>query len=154
MIRTALLRTGLFLLLLAGACTGAVAQDAAADYARVTTPDVPQAARFLDQVMGCDPLVPVVAGADRALLQCARGTVIEIARGETSAQAPPLRLRADNIDAALAGMRSLGVAVIDGPASPGRWERIDVVSPWGQTVELVGHRRRADDKPGRQLAAD
>jgi hypothetical protein len=147
---------GLWLaLLVVGAPTAAFAQDGG-DYARVTAPDVALASGFLTQVMGCDPLD---VSSQRALLECSQGTVVEVVQGGMPAPGTPaLRLRVENVDAALVWLQRRHVPVIGdhvaGTAGVDGLVRIDVQTPWGQTLELVGHGAGRPDVPAAQLAAE
>lgn len=147
-----------FALLLAGGLpAAALAQgDGGGDYARVAAPDVARASDFLTGVMGCDPLD---ASAQRALLECGRGAIVEVVRGPAAGPgAPALRLRVENAHAALGWLRHRHVPVIGNHAADsagvGGLMRIDVQTPWGQTLELVGHDTAQPDAPGARLAAD
>lgn len=143
-------------LLAAGGPATAWAQSDAADYARVTAPDVAGASDFLVQVMGCDALG---VSPERALLECSQGTVVEIVQGKPSAaRSPLLRLRMANVDATLAWLQRLRIPVIGdhaaGTVGDDGLVRIDVQTPWGQTLELVGHGAGGPDAPDARLAAD
>ena len=148
---------GLWLALLVGvAPNAAFARDGGADYARVTAPDVAQASGFLTQVMGCDPLD---VSDQRALLECSQGTVVEVVQGGApAAGAPALRLQIENVDAALGWLQRRHVPVIGdhaaGTAGVDGLVRIDVRTPWGQTLELVGHGAGRPDAAAAQLAAE
>lgn len=145
----------LALLLAFGVPTAAFGQSTS-DYARIAAPDVAQASGFLTRVMGCDALD---VSADRALLECSQGAIVEIVHGDSSAAGrPALQLRVENVDAALGWLQRQHVAVIGDHAAGTRGDgglvRIDVQAPWGQTLELVGHGTPAPDTPGARLAAD
>lgn len=155
MFRHVLLLTVLSLLLSLSLPTALGAQDLATDYARISTPDVAAAVDFMSDVMGCQPLEGVPASAHHALLECARGTVVEIVHGPAlAARAAPLRLRADDLQAAVAGLRHRKIPVLHHPVESGRLVHVDVASPWGQTLELIGQRAGNDHGTTAQLAAD
>ncbi|MGA0585653.1 VOC family protein [Dyella sp. KRB-257] len=132
----------LALLLAGGLPSAAFAQgDGGGDYARVAAPDVARASDFLTGVMGCDPLD---VSTRRALLECGRGAIVEVVHGAASSpRAPALRLRVENVDAALDWLQHRHVPVIGDHAADtvgaDGLVRIDVQTPWGQTLELVGH---------------
>lgn len=145
----------LALLLAFGVPTAAFGQSAS-DYARIAAPDVAQASGFLTRVMGCDALD---VSADRALLECSQGAIVEIVHGDSPAVGrPALQLRIENVDAALGWLQRQHVAVIGdhaaGTGGSGGLVRIDVQAPWGQTLELVGHSAARPDATAAQLAAD
>ncbi len=151
---------GLFLLLSLGTPSAVHGQDASRDYARVVAPDVAPATRFLGDVMGCQPIDATSGDGRRAMLECAEGSVIEIVQGSAPATAvAPLRLHADNVDMALAGLRSRKITVIGHAATRSKSAAsqlvtLDVMTPWGQTLELVGHGSSPRANPADQLAAD
>lgn len=139
MIQRGLLSMGLLLALFAGGVVPARAQSAS-DYARVAAPDVATAVGFLRDTMDCDVLD---VRDDRALLECGQGSVVEVVRGAVRTDAPVLRLRTEDADAALGWLRQRHVPVVDdhaaGPAAADGVSRVDVRAPWGQTVQLIGH---------------
>ena len=157
MIQRGLFGLGLWLALLVGAApTAALAQTGGSDYARMVAPDVVQATGFLTQVMGCDPLD---TSPRRALLECSQGTIVEVVQGEAPApRAPAVRLRIENVDAALGWLQRRHVPVIGDRAADTAGAnglvRIDVQTPWGQTLELVGYGAVHPDAPGARLAAE
>ncbi|PWK93062.1 hypothetical protein BV497_07220 [Fulvimonas soli] len=124
----------LLALLLAVGLPAARAGDAD-DYARISVPDVAQAARFFRDTLGCEPLGP--ASGDGALLACARGEVVELAAG--AADAAPVRLRGNDVAAVAAWLRRRQVPLLDAAAAhaAGRAE-LRLRAPWGQTLVLVG----------------
>ncbi len=132
----------LALLLAGGMPAAALAQsDGDGDYTRIAAPDVARASAFLTGVMGCDALD---VSAQRALLECGHGAIVEVVHGPASGpRAPALRLRVENVDAALGWLRYRHVPVIGEHAADtvgvDGLVRIDVQTPWGQTLELVGH---------------
>lgn len=131
------------------------AQTVDGDYARISAPDVAQAADFLRDMMGCERLDEAVDD-QRALLECAQGSVIEVVQGSASAaHAPAIRLHAEQVDTALAWLRQRQVRVIGAhPASSLGYVHVDVITPWGQTLELVGPGTLPANDPRSQLAAD
>ena len=138
-----------------GAPTAAFGQSTS-DYARITAPDVAQASGFLTQVMGCDALD---VSADRVLLECSQGAIVEIVQGDSPAAGrPALQLRIENVDAALGWLQRQHVAVIGDHAAGTRGDgglvRIDVQTPWGQTLELVGHGPAPSTTADARLAAE
>jgi catechol 2,3-dioxygenase-like lactoylglutathione lyase family enzyme len=146
----------LALLLAGGMPAAALAQsDGGGDYARVAAPDVARASDFLTGVMGCDPLD---VSAQRALLECGQGAIVEVVHGPASSpRAPALRLRVENVDAALGWLQHRHVPVIgDHAADIGGdgFVRIDVQTPWGQTLELVGHGPAPSTTADARLAAE
>ncbi|MFK2904791.1 hypothetical protein ISP17_12570 [Dyella ginsengisoli] len=157
MTQRGLVGLGLWLaLLVIGTPTAAFAQDGGGDYARVTAPDVALASGFLTQVMGCDPLD---VSSQRALLECSQGTVVEVVQGGAPVPgAPALRLQIENADAALGWLQRRHVPVIGdhaaGTAGVDGLVRIDVQTPWGQTLELVGHGPAPSTTADARLAAE
>ncbi len=155
MIQRGLLLSGLMLMWLAAAPAAARAESGS-DYARLTAPDVPAATAFLRDTMDCDVLD---AGASRALLQCGPGSVVEITRGRPAAgNQPALRLRTENADATLGWLRQRHVPLVDdrtaGTVGADGLLHIDVRTPWGQTLELVGHGHAGPVASARPLAVD
>lgn len=145
----------LSLLLLLGMRAVAHSQDSASDYARIRTPDVGQAVAFMRDVMGCEAIEGAAIDGPRALLACGHGSVVEIVHGAAvGADAAPLRLRADNLQAAMAGLRRQRIRLLRDPATQGSWVVVDVVSPWGQTLELVGRQPAVNQTSGTRLASD
>lgn len=133
-----------------------VPQSGGVDYARVTAPNVAQATDFLVSIMGCEPFD---RSAQRALLQCSRGAVVEVVPGSvTPARAPVLRLPIENVDATLGWLQRRQVPVIGDHAAEtigvDGLVRIDVMTPWGQTLELISHDERQPTAAGARLAAD
>ncbi|HEU4669674.1 MAG TPA: hypothetical protein VFR91_03110 [Dyella sp.] len=131
---------GLVLAMFVAGATGPARAASGSDYARLTAPDVVAAAGFLRDAMDCEVLD---AGASRALLECGPGSVVEIVRGQPrTGNQPVLRLRTDNADATQAWLRQRHVSVVDdrqaGTPSADGLLHVDVRTPWGQTVELVG----------------
>jgi hypothetical protein len=151
------LALGLLLAMVAG--VPAAAQTGDSDYARISAPDVTQAAAFLRDVMGCASLDPVRPGASRVLLECAQGSVIEVVAGTAAAaDAPAVRLRTERVDGALRWLRQRQVPVL-GTRAPDAGSRaglvhVDVIAPWGQTLELVGPGHLPAADPRSQLASD
>ena len=84
------------------------------------------------------------------------GSVIEVVQGSASAaHAPAIRLHAEQVDTALAWLRQRQVRVIGAhPASSLGYVHVDVITPWGQTLELVGPGTLPANDPRSQLAAD
>ncbi|MBU6248941.1 MAG: VOC family protein [Xanthomonadaceae bacterium] len=143
-------------LMLATLLAGAPAFAAtASDYARLTAPDVPSAAAFLRDNLNCRVLD---ARASRALLECGADSVVEIVRGQpVQGNAPALRLRTDDADAIQGWLRQRHVSVVDDRQARNRRAdgllHVDIRTPWGQTVELVG-RGTARAPTTAPLAAD
>lgn len=132
------------ILALAAAAPAAHAQSAS-DYARVVAPDVAAASAFLDGVIGCEPL-----GGDsrRVLLACGHGSVVEVVHGQDADNSgAPLRLRVEDPEGASAWLHARHVDAR--VARDAAIERIDLRTPWGQPLQLLGPAPHA-----RQLAAD
>ncbi|WP_157469046.1 VOC family protein [Dyella thiooxydans] len=147
---------GLMLALLFAGASAPARAESGSDYARLTAPDVPAATAFLRDTMNCDVLD---AGASRALLECGPGSVVEITRGRpVNGNQPALRLRTENADATLGWLRQRHVPLVDdrtaGTLGPDGLLHIDVRTPWGQTLELVGYGRAAPIAATRPLAVD
>lgn len=158
-IRHALLGLGWLVLLVAGAPLPAAAQTQGGDYARILAPDVSMASDFLRDTMGCEPLDDTTVDDQYALLQCGRGSVIEIVRGSASAApAPAVRLRTEQVGAVLSWLRHRQVRVIGVHATGTRPDtslvHVDVIAPWGQTLELVGPGPLPAGEDRAQLASD
>ncbi|GAA0991953.1 VOC family protein [Acrocarpospora macrocephala] len=143
------------------------------DHVGLTVPDIDQATEFLVDVLGCEylyPLGPRSDGGDwmathlnvhpRArvdklrFFRCGTQPVFEVFEYEAPDQVstPPrnsdvgghhLALYVEDIDAAVAYLRSRGVTVLGGPnASDGphagqRW--VYFLAPWGAQFELVSY---------------
>lgn len=131
------------------------AQDSTGDYALIHTHDVGQAVDFMRDVMGCEPIEGASIDGPRALLECGHGSVVEIVHGtRPSGATAPLSLRADNLPNVLASLRRQQIRIIRDPATQGRRIIVDVVSPWGQTLELVGRPTTTAPPPSARLASD
>jgi catechol 2,3-dioxygenase-like lactoylglutathione lyase family enzyme len=142
------------------------------DHVGFTVPDIDQAHRFLVEVLGCEYLYTLgpfepdgdwmtthldVPADTRLFLQwfrCGDQAVFEVCHYQTpdQRQAMPrnsdvgghhVALYVDDIDAAVAYLRTQGVRVLegptagDGPAEGNRW--IYFLSPWGLQFELVSY---------------
>ncbi|OZB59061.1 MAG: hypothetical protein B7X39_13280 [Lysobacterales bacterium 14-68-21] len=147
MIQRGLIIAGLLLVLFAGGGVMPVRAESGSDYTRAVTPDVPAATAFLRETMGCDVLD---ANGDRALLECGQGSVVEVVKGAPQAGArPALRLRTDDVDATLGWLQQRHVPLVagreTGTVDPDGLLHIEVRTPWGQPLELIG---RGTPRPG------
>ena len=147
MIQRGLIIAGLLLALFAVGGVMPARAESGSDYARAITPDVPAAIAFLRETMGCEVLD---TRRERALLECGQGSVVEVVRGSPQAAgAAALHLHTDNVDATLDWLQQQHVPLVAGRGAgtigPDGLLHIDVRTPWGQTLELIG---RGTPRPG------
>lgn len=143
------------------------------DHIGLTVPDLEQAHAFFTEVLGCEHMYSLgpfqhtdswmsehMAVADDAVMRelrfyrLGRQAVFEVFRYEAAGQvtAPPrnsdigghhVALYVDDLDAAVAHLRALGLTVLgdptasQGPSAGQRW--VYFLSPWGAQFELVSY---------------
>lgn len=124
------------------------------DYIALGVPNLPQAARFFQQILNCEVLsgTAINDATAEALLDCGHGTIVDLAR----ASAAPTHAGRPRL---LATHRSIAL-VTDNAATAARWLRahsirvlgparhvmrgpeagltvVNFLAPWGQRLQLV-----------------
>lgn len=134
------------------------------DYQSIRVPDLKQATGFFRDVLNCDTLAPA-DGGPTAILECGRNGVIELrqqAATERHGQAPDaLVLSTANLPSLTRWLTGHGVAVLGQPMRLGSGQEqghlaVDVQTPWGQTIQLIGEATDITpaDAPAGHLAAE
>lgn len=147
------------MLLFSGSWMPARASDIGPDYARLEVPNLAQATAFFSDMLGCTSLAGNTGiAASSALMECAQGSVIElVVVDHRPAATRSVRLRAEHPRAAAAWLRSrhlrsVGATVVRPLDGESDQVTIDLVTPWGQPLQLVG--RTADASSTPRLAAE
>lgn len=134
------------------------------DYQSIRVPDLTQATAFFRDVLNCDTIAPA-DGGPTAILECGRNGVIELrqsANEGSRGQAPAaLVLSTANLPSLTRWLTEHGVAVLGQPMRLGSGEdqgrlAVDVQTPWGLTIQLVGEAtdNAPADTPAGHLAAE
>ena len=109
--------------------------------ANIATPDVAAAKCFYHDVLGLDVLmdqgwIATYGSEERMQVQ-----VSFMAQGGSGTPVPDLSIEVDDVDAALAGMKTAGFAIEYGPADePWGVRRFYVRDPFGRLVNILSHR--------------
>jgi catechol 2,3-dioxygenase-like lactoylglutathione lyase family enzyme len=109
--------------------------------ANIGTEDIAAAKRFYNDVLGLDLLMDHGWIATYGSQETMSVQVSFMAQGGSGTPVPDLSIEVDDVDAALAAMKSAGFAIEYGPTDePWGVRRFYVRDPFGRLINILSHR--------------